>query len=636
MKRLVCALATVGLLPTIGATTATADPWEPNERFADIVGYETSQGYDAAQLAALPGYGAFAIQTARIDPTTLLPEDSGPAADAERPLGLVDAQLYQQIFAAQEDGNFAVADGLIAQLDNRLLVGTLQHQRYMHPTAYRSSYEELAAWLSLYHDHAGAGEIYDLAVNRRPGGAAAPNPPSTDDSLLTFSGDVTSRQQPLPVDIVRSSAGDQAARALLSDIRRQLRDEDRTDALALLNNGRATLSSAEAAQALGEIAFNAVLNSSDVEALEHARSGIALAGNAATDALWAGGLAAWRSADYVQAEEWFATLSESPYATRWTRTAAAYWGARSCLRSRQFGDFSTLLRRAAQHPDTFYGMLAQHALGMHDPRRWDSPSGSQDATAALLSRPGVQRALALLQIGETERGEAEFRAVASRLSAGEMQTLLAYAGDSEMPGLSLRLAVAFAARGGDQIWSARYPAPSWVPATGLQLDRATMLAIMRQESAFDTDAVSWAGARGLMQLMPRTAQAMAQRINAASVGDLDDPANNMALGQQFVQELRSYSWIGDDILKILVAYNGGPGNLQRWMEAADYRDDPLLFIETIRAGETRNYVERVMANLWAYRLRFGQPTLELDDLVAGNWPRYQNLNAELGVAALPH
>ncbi len=635
MKRLALAMATVGLLPGLGMTAALADSWEPAESFGDIAGYEQDRGYDAVQLANLPGYGANAVQTARIDPTTVLPDGtaSGPAAD--RPLGLLDAQLYQQIFAAQEDGNFAVADGLIRQLTDRLLIGAVLHQRYMHPTAYRSSYQELADWLQLYHDHAGAGEIYDLAVSRQTSGAAAPALPSTDDSLQSFSGDPNNRQQPLPVDIARDYSGERAARSLLSDIQRELRDEDRAGALALLAGGRPVLSTAEAAHALGLIAFNAVLNSSDAEALEHARAAIAQAGSAATEALWAGGLAAWRSSDYVQAEEWFSTLSESPSASRWTRTAAAYWGARACLRGHRPGAFSTLLRRAAEHPDTFYGMLAQHALGMHDPRRWDLPAGTQEASDALLAMPGVRRALALMQIGETDRGEAEFRAVSSRLSGNEMRALLAYVGQAEMPSLSLRLSIAYAARGGEQIWSARYPAPQWVPSTGLQLDRATMLAIMRQESAFSPTAESWAGARGLMQLMPRTAQSMAQRINAPSVGDLDDPANNLALGQQFVQELRSYSWIGDDILKILVAYNGGPGNLQRWMAAADYRDDPLLFIETIRAGETRDYVERVMANLWAYRLQFGQPTPELDDLVAGHWPRYQNLNARLGVAALP-
>ncbi|MGF1623243.1 MAG: lytic transglycosylase domain-containing protein [Alphaproteobacteria bacterium] len=631
MKRLAIAAISCGLC-TGWTVAATADDWDSTESFADIAGYQ-SPGVDAAQLASVPGYGA--LQVARVDPTLVLPEDGGPAANLERPLGLMDAQLYQQIFAAQEGGNLAVADGLIQQLTDRLLIGTVLHQRYMHPTAYRSSYDELAEWLRLYHDHAGAGDIYNLAVNRQPGGAAAPTPPSTDDSMSNFTGDPANRPVPLPIDLVRDSAGDRAARSAMSEIRRALRDEDRAGALAILAGNRGVLATAEAAEARGLVAFNAFLNGIDAESLEQAAIAVAEAGSAATDALWGGGLSAWRTGDYARAHQWFDTLSLSPHATRWTRTAAAFWGARSALRARQPGEVSSLLRRAAQHPDTFYGMLAQHALGMHDPRNWQQAGIGEEAIRTVLALPGTRRALALLQIGQDARSSAEFRALSSTLGGSDMQALLAYAERAELAELALRLSIAHAVRGGQPVWTARYPAPQWLPANGLQIDRAVMLAIMRQESAFNATAVSSAGARGLMQLMPRTASAMADRISRP-LGDLSDPGMNMALGQQFVQELRSYSWIGDDILKIVVAYNGGPGNLQRWMANANYGDDPLLFIEAIRAGETRDYVERVMANLWAYRLRFGQPTPELDDLLAGRWPRYQNLNARTGVAALPH
>ncbi len=624
MRRFAVAAISCGLC--IGfAASGVAGEWDAEERFSDIAGYEPFEG---AQLAALPGYHA--VEVARIDPTLVLPSD--PATpDPQRPLGLMDAQLYQQIFAAQEAGNWAVADGLIRQLGDRLLMGTVLHQRYMHPTAYRSTYEELAEWLSLYHDHAGATAIYDLAVSRS--GGRLPTPPSIDDSIATFSGDPANRPVPLPIDVARDAAGDRAARELLSDVRRALRDDNRGTALAILEGGRGLLATAEMAQGRGMIAFNAFLNNADAEALEQTRLAIAAAGSAATEALWAGGLAAWRSGDYAQAVDWLETLSESPYASRWTRTAAAYWGARSALRARAFASVSPLLRRAAEHPDTFYGMLAQHALGMHDPRQWTTPAVSEEAIQAVLQRPGARRALALLQIGETGRAAAEFRALSSTLNPTETRALLAFAERAGLPELAMRLSIAHARRGGETIWTARYPAPNWTPANGLQIDRATMLAIMRQESAFNPDAVSSAGARGLMQLMPRTAAAMASAVGG-SAENLRDPATNLALGQQFVQELRSYSWIGDDILKILAAYNGGPGNLQRWMANADYRDDPLLFIESIRAGETRDYVERVMANLWAYRLRFGQPVPELDDLIAGRWPRYQNLNARVGIAAL--
>ena len=69
----------------------------------------------------------------------------------------------------------------------------------------------------------------------------------------------------------------------------------------------------------------------------------------------------------------------------------AFWAARACLRMRDPGDVSALLRRAADEPDTFYGMLARHALGMHDPRQWNTPAASSDAARAPAAPPPTAR-----------------------------------------------------------------------------------------------------------------------------------------------------------------------------------------------------------------------------------------------------
>ena len=80
--------------------------------------------------------------------------------------------------------------------------------------------------------------------------------------------------------------------------------------------------------------------------------------------------------------------------------------------------------------------------------------------------------------------------------------------------------------------------------------------------------------------------------------------------------------IGQNLFFATVAYNAGPGNLSKWRRKSDYRNDPLLFIESIKSRETRNYVEHVLTNFWAYRLRLGQPTPSLDAVAAGEWPVY--------------
>jgi hypothetical protein len=72
-----------------------------------------------------------------------------------------------------------------------------------------------------------------------------------------------------------------------------------------------------------------------------------------------------------------------------------------------------------------------------------------------------------------------------------------------------------------------------------------------------------------------------------------------------------------------IAYNAGPGMLAKW-RAADATSDPLLFIESLPKDETRNFVQRIMANIWIYQQRFGQPTPSLDHVAAGGWPIYQS------------
>ena len=75
---------------------------------------------------------------------------------------------------------------------------------------------------------------------------------------------------------------------------------------------------------------------------------------------------------------------------------------------------------------------------------------------------------------------------------------------------------------------------------------------------------------------------------------------------------------------MLVAYNAGPGNLERWQDRNGPVDDPLLFMETIPVRETRSFVEKVMANYWMYRLRLGGMTPSLAKVASGHWPVYDD------------
>ncbi|MEM9287972.1 MAG: hypothetical protein AAGA36_06520, partial [Pseudomonadota bacterium] len=95
------------------------------------------------------------------------PVAAPPSTRAERVLEAADVQRYREIFRLQAKGKWRAADTHIKALDNKLLLGHVLHQRYMHPTDYRSRYSELRGWLKKYADHPGAKRLYRLAVKRR-------------------------------------------------------------------------------------------------------------------------------------------------------------------------------------------------------------------------------------------------------------------------------------------------------------------------------------------------------------------------------------------------------------------------------------------------------------------------------------
>ncbi len=160
---------------------------------------------------------------------------------------------------------------------------------------------------------------------------------------------------------------------------------------------------------------------------------------------------------------------------------------------------------------------------------------------------------------------------------------------------------------------ARYPAPRWTPARGWRIDKALIFAHALQESGFSTDAVSHAGARGVMQLMPATAQRMQARIGSAS-NDLADPAFNIECGQSYLEQLRDQPCTGGLLPKVIAAYNAGPMSPAEVPNMGPRANggDPLLYIESIPYWETRGYVTVVvLRNYWMYQREagetFGQP-----------------------------
>ncbi len=167
---------------------------------------------------------------------------------------------------------------------------------------------------------------------------------------------------------------------------------------------------------------------------------------------------------------------------------------------------------------------------------------------------------------------------------------------------------------------------------------ALVLGLARQESEFDSTAVSSAGARGLMQLMPASAkQAAKMRGMAYRQNDLTaNPSYNMQLGMTTLAEYLDH-WNGSYVLAI-ASYNAGPTNVRNWIETyGDPRDsgvDPIDWIESIPFPETRNYVQRVIENLEVYRNRLSNTDQRLGILADLYRPSGVEIAASRPVPAL--
>lgn len=173
-------------------------------------------------------------------------------------------------------------------------------------------------------------------------------------------------------------------------------------------------------------------------------------------------------------------------------------------------------------------------------------------------------------------------------------------------------------------WQARYPFPylkeieTW--SQKRQLNPLLVTALIRQESRFETKVRSTAGATGLMQVLPSTAQWIAPQIKFDTKKiDLQNPNNNIMFGTWYLDH--THQQYGNNSLLAIASYNAGPGNVSKWLPTLP-NEDPDEFVESIPFDETKNYVRQVFGNYWNY-LRLYNP--EISQIVS----KYSAVHPEL-------
>mgnify|MGYP002630627115 CR=1 FL=1 len=540
-----------------------------------------------------------------------------------------DIARYSKIFDAQEKGHWKTADKLIAKLTDRILMGHVMAQRYLHPTKYRSKYKELKDWMAEYADHPDAQRLYKLALRRRPKNWKFPKKPVVG-SGAQITAYVTKKQH-YPPRKRMSKAQRRKQSALFSQIKGSLRNGWTLAAKRLIESPQVkTLFDAytfdRARAALGAGYFR---DGRDDWALLWAGAAAKRSGKFIPEAHWWAGLAAWRLGKLDVASKHFTAVAQSPNSSPWMISAGAFWAARSHLMNGDAADVNRLFGIAAAHPRTFYGMLGQRILGLKPAFQWTLPPLEESVIAGLAKTSAGRRSLALGEVGQENRAERDLRLLATRSTLPLARGIMALASRAGMSSLAVRLNDAMFPEGGG-FDGAAYPIPRWVPDNGFRVDRALIYALIRQESKFNPNAKSWAGARGLMQLMPRTASFVAsdRRLHSSERSRLFVPGYNLQLGQKYIGMLLNESHVEGDLFLMAIAWNGGPGNLNKWQRNNKKHKDALLFIESIPSRETRIFVERVLTNLWIYRDHLGQPSPSLDAIAAGDRPFYIPLDTQ--------
>lgn len=541
------------------------------------------------------------------------------AADLPQILSDVDASLYEQVFVLQDKEKINTAINVQSQIADPLLLNEVLYQRYISDT-YHTRGKEIVAWMEKYYDMPGATRMEKLAKIKKTTvrKARVPNTISGSESIETAQSETWT---------AKKYSG--SAEKKVNEFKRAIRTGSTKVAREILENKsfKNKLTESDYGRLAGRLSYIYYTNGE----MELAKKWGFVASDANSEyGLWAMGLLYFKEENYVESQKYFSRILDLPQINNARKTEAAFWAGRAADFKGDREVAKKYWRIAATHPMAFYGALSATMLGQVPEYEFFEQDVTDEDFDELRETKYGKVALALLQIGRKDRAEEYLKyLITSKSSDRLLHAVNSVASAYGLPRVSIQSASVIKDRGileidDDIIYSAQYPLPDWEPLGGWSIDRALLLAITKQESNFRVSAKSGAGANGVMQLMPSTAKRVA-RANKLDITQMDmsNPEHNMFLGQQYIVDLLGHDRVENSIIKMLAAYNAGMGTMVKF-EKSFYTYDPLLYIESFPAYETRSYIKRVMSNLWLYRARLGQPLTSMEELANGNWPLYNS------------
>jgi soluble lytic murein transglycosylase-like protein len=543
---------------------------------------------------------------------------SAPAAEPPSILSDQDAEIYAQIFELQSKEKISAAEKLQKSISDQLLMNEVLYQRYISKT-YRTKGSEVSAWMQKYYNMPGAERMGALAQIKKAQVRAAKLPKTMNGKSIE-----TAQSENWTQKNYSGETGKKIAR-----FKKAIRTGSTKTARNLLedNSFKKKLTESDYGRLAGRLSFVYYTNGE----YELAKKWGFIASDAKSEyGLWAMGLLYYKEDNFGESQKYFGEILKLEQINDARKIEAAFWAGRAADANDDRKSARKYWQIGAAHPMAFYGALSATMLGERPSYEFFEQDSTEEDIDELQNNKYGKIALALLQTKQKARAEEYLKLIIT--PGASDKTLHAVNSISTaygLPRVSMQVANVVRDRGileidKDIIYSTQYPLPDWEPLGGWSIDRALLFAITKQESGFKTNAKSNAGANGVMQLMPGTAKIVA-RQNKMKISDIDmsNPEHNMFLGQQHIVDLLAHSGINNNIVKMLAAYNAGLGMLLKFEKSFE-TSDPLLYIESFPAFETRGYIKRVMSNLWLYRARLDQPLTSMEDLADGRWPLYNS------------
>ncbi len=538
-----------------------------------------------------------------------------------------DKKIYLEINSLHVAGKWDEANEKKRNIKNKLLFGYLEYDKLMHPNRYRSSYQELYDWIKKYND-------YPVVMQRRVYNLMAKR------SLETKAPAII--KKPKYGKYLRGYGENKKKYETL------IMREKRKKRIPISENLSTIITNQEYKKIFDHYQANQKLKLEIIYALHKEAEKNFYRANleksfSTFDFLiskikikdpqifFKAGLNAFRLKNYNKSFELFRSCnisinkSEVRFSPR-LKSACSYWEAKLTSNKQ---NRRKLLLLASKHDRTLYGQLAIEKLNHKENFKWTVKDyeNLKSENENIYKLNTFKRLIALSELNAYDKADLEMRNLYSKLESNKSNNkfLFHLSEKLDLAAVQMRLGENFINKDYILFMRGMYPTPAWTLADGFIFDKALIYAIIRRESAFHFRAKSAKGARGLMQLMPRTASKIKKdyRLRYGHKHQLYTLDLNLELGQKLLKELVQNPNIKNSILNTLIAYNAGITRLKKWNQTIN-ESDPLAYIESIPIKETRMFVKYILTDLWIYRDKLGQSKPTRNMLAEDKWPNIPN------------